>query len=141
MRVISGAGAMTTFLVGAVSVVVLLVGGREVIAHRMTTGDLIAFTLYLALVVGPVVQIVSIGTQLSEAFAGLERMREVFGETREDEEDASKAAKTDIDGAIEFRDVWFEYTPGVPVLKDINLVAPAGNRSRWSARRDPGRAR
>jgi ABC-type multidrug transport system fused ATPase/permease subunit len=126
MRVISGTGAMTTFLVGAVGVAVLLTGGREVIAHRMTTGDLIAFTLYLALVVGPVVQIVSIGTQLSEAFAGLERMREVFGETREDDEDAAKKPKADIEGSVEFRDVWFEYTEGVPVLKDINLVAPAG---------------
>jgi len=126
MRVISGTGAMTTFLVGAVGVAVLLAGGREVIAHRMTTGDLIAFTLYLALVVGPVVQIVSIGTQLSEAFAGLERMREVFSETREDEEDAAKSARPAIDGSVEFRGVWFEYSAGVPVLKDINLVAPAG---------------
>jgi ABC-type multidrug transport system, ATPase and permease components len=139
MRTISTAGAMTTFLVGAVSAVVMYVGGHQVVAHMaavtkqnpnppvgMTPGDLIAFMLYLAMVIGPVVQIVSIGTQLSEAFAGLERMREVFGETREDEEDASKAAKPDIDGGIEFRDVWFEYTSGVPVLKDVNLVAPAG---------------
>jgi len=126
MRTISTAGAMTTFLVGAVSAVVMFVGGHQVVAHKMTPGDLIAFTLYLALVIGPVVQIVSIGTQLSEAFAGLERMREVFGETREDEADAAKAPTPDIDGAVEFRDVWFEYTAGVPVLKDINLVAPAG---------------
>jgi ABC-type multidrug transport system fused ATPase/permease subunit len=126
MRTISTAGAMTTFLVGAVSAVVMFVGGHQVIDHKMTPGDLIAFTLYLALVIGPVVQIVSIGTQLSEAFAGLERMREVFGETREDEADAVKAPTPDIDGAVEFRDVWFEYTEGVPVLKDINLIAPAG---------------
>ncbi|MEA2164373.1 MAG: hypothetical protein QOK37_2500 [Thermoanaerobaculia bacterium] len=132
MRTISTAGAMTTFLVGAVSAVVMFVGGHQVVAHKanplvgMTPGDLIAFTLYLALVIGPVVQIVSIGTQLSEAFAGLERMREVFGEKREDEDDAAKDATTDIAGAIEFRNVWFEYTPGVPVLKGINLVAPAG---------------
>jgi ABC-type multidrug transport system fused ATPase/permease subunit len=126
MRTISTAGAMTTFLVGAVSAVVMFVGGHQVIAHKMTPGDLIAFTLYLALVIGPVVQIVSIGTQLSEAFAGLERMREVFGEMREDEADAAKAPTPDIDGSVEFRDVWFEYTAGVPVLKDINLIAPAG---------------
>ncbi|HXH38623.1 MAG TPA: ABC transporter ATP-binding protein, partial [Thermoanaerobaculia bacterium] len=132
MRTISAAGAMTTFLVGAVSAVVMYVGGHEVVAHKanplvgMTLGDLIAFTLYLALVIGPVVQIVSIGTQLSEAFAGLERMREVFSETREDENDAAKKATADILGSVEFRDVWFEYTAGVPVLKDINLVAPAG---------------
>jgi subfamily B ATP-binding cassette protein MsbA len=132
MRTISTAGAMTTFLVGAVSAVVMFVGGHQVVAHKanplvgMTPGDLIAFTLYLALVIGPVVQIVSIGTQLSEAFAGLERMREVFGETREDEADASKVPTSDIAGSIEFRDVGFEYTPGVPVLKHINVIAPAG---------------
>ena len=126
MRVVSGVGAVTTVLIGAVSVAVLVIGGREVIAGRMTIGGLISFTLYLALVVGPVVQIVAIGTQLSEAFAGLERMREVLGETREDADDASRKAIDDIAGAVEFRNVWFEYTPGVPVLKDINLIAPAG---------------
>jgi subfamily B ATP-binding cassette protein MsbA len=126
MRIISGVGAMTTFLVGIVGVAVLIVGGREVIAHRMTLGGLISFTMYLALVVGPVVQIVSIGTQLSEAFAGLERIREVLGETREDSADAAKPSIDEIDGNIEFRNVSFEYSPGVPVLKDINLFAPAG---------------
>ncbi len=136
MRTISGAGAMTTFLVGAVSAVVMYIGGHQVLARManphanppvgMTVGDLIAFMLYLAMVIGPVVQIVSIGTQLSEAFAGLERMREVFGETREDEEDAAKTETADIAGSVEFRGVWFEYTEGVPVLKNINLLAPAG---------------
>ncbi|HYS53393.1 MAG TPA: ABC transporter ATP-binding protein [Thermoanaerobaculia bacterium] len=126
MRVISGVGSLTTFLVGVVSVAVLLVGGREVIAGRLTVGGLISFTLYLALVVGPVVQIVSIGTQLSEAFAGLERLREILGETREDAADASKEPVEEIDGTVEIRGVWFEYTPDVPVLKGIDLVAPAG---------------
>ena len=132
MRTISSAGAMTTFLVGAVSAVVMYVGGHEVVAHKanplvgMTPGDLIAFMLYLAMVIGPVVQIVSIGTQLSEAFAGLERMREILGEKREDEADAAKNVTPDIAGSIEFRDVGFEYTAGVPVLRDINLIAPAG---------------
>src|SRR5207247_8531381 len=117
MRVISGVGALTTFLVGVVSVVVMVVGGREVIAGRLTVGGLISFTLYLALVVGPVVQIVNIGTQLSEAFAGLERMREIFGETREDAADKSKPSVAYIDGTVELRDVWFEYSEGTPVLK------------------------
>ena len=101
MRVISGVGALTTFLVGVVSVVVMVVGGREVIAGRLTVGGLISFTLYLALVVGPVVQIVNIGTQLSEAFAGLERMREIFGETREDAADASKRVVEEISKIID----------------------------------------
>ena len=126
MRIVSGVGAMTTFLVGMVGVVVLLVGGREVISHRMTLGGLISFTMYLALVVGPVVQIVSIGTQLSEAFAGLERIREILGETREDVGDAEKPPLEHIEGNVELRDVSFEYTAGVPVLKGIDLFAPAG---------------
>ncbi len=126
MRAVSGVGALTTFLVGAVSVVVLIIGGQEVIAKKMTGGDLIAFTFYLALVVGPIVQIVGIGTQLSEAFAGLERIREILGEEREDQNDAAKRPVDDIDGHVLLRDAWFEYTAGVPVLKGIDLDAPPG---------------
>ncbi len=126
MRIVSGVGALSTFLVGAVGLVVMVVGGRQVLAGQMTVGSLISFTLYLGLVVGPVVQIVSIGTQLSEAFAGLERMREVFGEMTEDAHDPERAHVPAIVGDVEFRNVSFEYTPGVAVLHDINFKAPAG---------------
>ena len=126
MRVISGVGALSTFLVGLVGIVVMVIGGRQVLAGQMTVGGLISFTLYLGLVVGPVVQIVSIGTQLSEAFAGLERMREILNVTTEDAEDPGRRHVPQIQGNVEFRDVSFEYTPGVPVLKDINFVAPSG---------------
>ena len=104
----------------------MVIGGKEVIAGRMTGGDLIAFTFYLALVVGPIVQIVGIGTQLSEAFAGLERIREILGEEREDEHDAAKKPVEDLIGRVELRDVWFEYSPDVPVLKGIDLDAAPG---------------
>jgi ABC-type multidrug transport system fused ATPase/permease subunit len=126
MRVVSGIGALTTLLAGVIGAIVMIVGGREVIAGRMTVGGLISFTLYLGLVIAPIIQIVSIGTQLSEAFAGLERLREVFGETPEDAEDPVKEPIPSIDGTIELRDVTFEYTPGVPVLKNVSLIAPAG---------------
>src|SRR5205085_6375193 len=126
MRVVSGVGAMSTLLVGFVGMTVLFVGGREVLAHRMTVGELISFTLYPALVVGPMVQIVSIGTQMSEAFAGLERIREVMNEPTEDAADAEKARAERLDGTVEFRDVTFEYAPDVPVLKGVSLLAPAG---------------
>jgi subfamily B ATP-binding cassette protein MsbA len=92
----------------------------------MTVGELISFTLYLALVVGPMVQIVSIGTQMSEAFAGLERIREVLNETTEDAEDKSKPAADVIRGDIELRNVNFAYAADVPVLKGVSLFAPAG---------------
>jgi ABC-type multidrug transport system fused ATPase/permease subunit len=126
MRMISGVGALSSLLIGVVGMAVLVVGGREVIAHRMTIGELITFTLYLGLVVGPVVQIVSIGTQLSEAFAGLERMREVLGEIPEDAADVAKPHVPSIRGDVDFRDVSFEYTSGVPVLHDVDFFAPAG---------------
>ncbi len=126
MRVVSGVGALTTLLAGVIGAIVTIVGGREVIAHHMTIGELFSFTLYLGLVIAPVVQIVSIGTQLSEAFAGLERMREVLNEMREDAADPEKEPIAAIDGTVELRDVTFEYTPGVPVLRDIDLIAPAG---------------
>ena len=126
MRVVSAVGALSSLLIGIVSMVVMIVGGREVIEGRMTMGDLISFTLYLALVVGPVAQVVAIGTQLSEAFAGLERMREVLGEIREDSSDSSKEPFGPIRGDVELEHVSFEYTAGVPVLKDVSLTAPAG---------------
>ncbi len=126
MRIISGVGAMSTLLIGVVGMVVMFVGGREVIGGRMTIGELVTFTLYLGLVVGPVAQIVSIGTQLSEAFAGLERMREILGERREDADDMVKPPLADIEGTVEFRDVSFEYTEGVPVLKNVSFTASGG---------------
>jgi ABC-type multidrug transport system fused ATPase/permease subunit len=126
MTTISGAGALSSILVGFVGIMVMVIGGREVIAGRLTVGELVSFTLYLGLVVAPVVQIVSIGSQLSEAFAGLERMREILGETTEDAEDTNKPRVDDIRGDVEFRDVSFEYTKGVPVLRGVSFTAPAG---------------
>ena len=74
----------------------------------------------------PIVQIASIGTQITEAFAGLDRIREILDTAREDAQDAGRAPLADLRGDIEFEDVWFEYNPGVPVLKDVSFAAPAG---------------
>ncbi len=126
MRTISGVGALTSLLTGIVGIAVLIVGGREVIAGRMTLGSLVSFTLFLGFVVVPIVQIVSIGTQLSEAFAGLERMREILSEPTEDAADASRAKVETIHGDVEFRDVTFEYSAGIPVLHEVSLTAAAG---------------
>ena len=126
MRTTSAVGAVSSLLLGIVSIIIMLVGGNEVLHGRMTTGSLISFTLYLAALVAPVVMIVSIGTQLSEAFAGLERMREVFGEIREDDADPQKAPLEELTGRVEFRDVDFSYVEGTPVLKRINFIAEPG---------------
>src|SRR5213078_4022423 len=69
----------------------------------------------------------SIGTQLSEAFAGLDRIREIRRMATEDQEDASRASLPDVRGELAFEDVSFEYSPGVPVLKHVSFRAPAGS--------------
>src|SRR5258708_20514397 len=75
---------------------------------------------------GPVVQIVSIGSQITEAFAGLERIREIRNELAEDAGDQMHAPLPPIEGTVEFQDVVFEYKPGVPVLHGISFVARPG---------------
>jgi subfamily B ATP-binding cassette protein MsbA len=75
----------------------------------------------------PVIQLASIGTQLSEAFAGLDRIREIRRMATEDQEDADRAPLADVRGAIAFEDVTFEYNPGTPVLKHVTFTAPAGS--------------
>src|ERR1051326_6588089 len=126
MRGVSGVCGLSALLGGLIGAIVALIGVREVLAGRMTIGSLMSFTFFLGLVIAPVIQIVNIGTQISEAFAGLERMREVLGEVTEDALDPEKIPIASIDGTVELRDVTFEYTPGVPVLRDVSLVAPAG---------------
>ncbi|HSN86117.1 MAG TPA: ABC transporter ATP-binding protein, partial [Thermoanaerobaculia bacterium] len=122
----SAVGAASTLLLGAVGITMMAVGGSDVLAGRMTLGDFFAFTLYLGLLVGPAVQIVNIGTQLTEAFAGLERIREIRNEQPEDEGDEARKALSQIAGRIELEDVSFEYKPGVPVLHDVSFTALPG---------------
>jgi subfamily B ATP-binding cassette protein MsbA len=82
---------------------------------------------FTALMAMPVVQLANIGTQLSEALAGLDRIREIRRMATEDQEDAGLAPLDDVRGEIEFDAVTFEYNPGVPVLKQVTFRAPAGS--------------
>ena len=118
--------AFSTLLLGAVGVAIMWVGANEVLAGRMTLGSFFSFTLYMGLLVGPVIQIVSIGSQITEAFAGLERIREIRNETPEDATDAKKRTLPRIVGHVEFRDVSFEYEAGVPVLKNVSFESAPG---------------
>ncbi len=122
----SAVAAFSTLLFGLVGVAIMWVGAHEVSAHRMTLGAFVAFTLYLALLVGPVIQIVSIGSQITEAFAGLERIREIRNEVPEDAGDSGREELPRIQGRVEFRDVHFEYREGVPVLRGVSFVAQPG---------------
>ena len=122
----SAVSAFSTLLLGIVGVAIMWVGAHEIEAGRMTVGSFVSFTLYLGLLVGPVVQIVSIGSQVTEAFAGLERIRELRDESREDSGDADREPLPRLEGRVEFRDVSFSYEEGVPVLHDISFAASPG---------------
>jgi subfamily B ATP-binding cassette protein MsbA len=122
----SAVGAFSTLLLGIVGAAIMWVGARDILAGRMTVGAFVSYTLYLGLLVGPVVQIVSIGSQVTEAFAGLERIREVRNELTEDAEDSTRQPLPRLSGRVEFRDVWFEYQKDVPVLKGISFTAEPG---------------
>jgi ABC-type multidrug transport system fused ATPase/permease subunit len=119
-------GMASTLLMGLVSITVMIVGGRMIVSGRMTIGEFFAFTLYLGFMVAPVFQMVSIGTQITEAFAGLDRMHEVMEEPAEDV-DPERVLRLDrIQGHIQFDNVTFEYEPGKPVLQDVTLNAVPG---------------
>ena len=123
---ISATTAGATLIVGVVGVVMLMVGGRAILAGTMTLGDFIMYLFFTGMTVAPVVGIASIGTQISEAFAGLDRIRELKRMATEDQEDATRAPLPDLLGDVRFEDVTFEYNPGLPVLKHVSFHAPAG---------------
>jgi len=123
---ISGISAFGSVVIGAIGVVMIMVGGRAMIAQQMTVGEFLTYILFTGLMAAPIMQISSIGTQISEAFAGLDRIHEILEMKTEDDEDASKQPLGAIEGEVAFRNVTFEYNPGVPVLKNVSFRAPAG---------------
>ena len=124
---VSAVTAASTVVVGLIGVVMIIVGGRAIIDGQMTLGDFVMYVFFTGLVAAPIVQIASIGTQITEAFAGLDRIREIRAVTPEDAGDERRGSLDRVRGEIEFERVWFEYQPGVPVVKDVSFVAPAGS--------------
>ncbi|HYJ79234.1 MAG TPA: ABC transporter ATP-binding protein [Longimicrobiaceae bacterium] len=123
---ISAIGSFATLITATVAVVVILVGGRAILSREMTVGDLFAYLAFTALLAAPVMQLASIGTQVSEAFAGLDRIRELMAMPSEDQEDASRQPLQRVEGDVRLEDVWFEYNEGQPVLKGVQVDAPPG---------------
>jgi len=126
---ITGTSAVTAFstlVVGAISVLVILVGGRAILSGSMSVGELSAFVVLVGMMVSPLVGIASISTQVSEAFAGLDRIRELREMETEDDLDRGLVAPEEIDGDVVFENVDFEYEQDVPVLRDVSFHAPAG---------------
>jgi ABC-type multidrug transport system fused ATPase/permease subunit len=122
----SAVGSGVMVITGIIGVLMILIGGRDVLAGSMTLGDMMMYVFFIGMVAAPLVSIASIGTQITEAFAGLDRIREIRDMTTEDQADAGKAQVPDVEGSVAFKDVWFEYNEGVPVLRNISFEAKAG---------------
>jgi subfamily B ATP-binding cassette protein MsbA len=116
----------TTALGGVVGSLVMYVGAHQVLAGKITVGQFMSYTLFLGFMIAPVFQVVGIGTQLTEAVAGLERTREVLDERPEDEDPRRTVTLPDIVGELAFDDVSFAYEPGKPVLQDVNFSSLPG---------------
>ncbi len=116
-----------TFLLGLASTGIMGVGGYMIINGELTFGEFLAFTLYLGFMIAPIVQMSNIGSQLTEAFAGLDRTEELMNMTPEDDGTVRTVKIEAIKGDIEFRDVSFAYEEGKEVVKNITFSAPSGS--------------
>lgn len=129
-KTVTGVSAISSFssvIIGAVAVIMIVIGGNAVEAGTMTLGDFLMYISFTFLLAMPVIELTSIGTQITDALAGLDRIREVMAMPTEIDEDKAKAQLPKVDGAIEFRNVEFEYDEGVPVLKGVSFQADAGS--------------
>jgi subfamily B ATP-binding cassette protein MsbA len=115
-----------TSLLGLVSALIMFLGSRRITAGTMTLGSFVEFTIFLGMLVVPVGQVVSIGTQLTEAIAGLERTREVLAEHPEDTDPTRTLAFPSLRGEVEFENVSFGYEAGKPVLNQVSFRSRPG---------------
>jgi subfamily B ATP-binding cassette protein MsbA len=129
-RTMTGVSAVMTFsglIIGVVGVILIVIGGRDVLAGRMTLGGFVMYLSFTGMLAAPLVQLAAIGTQITEAFAGLDRIREIQRVTTEDAGDAARAPLARLRGDVRFENVGFEYKPGLPVLRGVTFEAPAGS--------------
>ena len=123
---VSAIQSFSTLVIGSIGVIMIVVGGRSIVSGSMTLGDFVMYIFFTGLVATPLIQIASIGTQISEAFAGLDRIREIRSMATEDDEDSTRRPAKELTGHFAFEDVSFEYEKDVPVLKHISFDAPVG---------------
>ena len=129
-RSITGVSALTSFssvIVGSIAVVMIVIGGGAILGGDMTLGDFVMYLFLTAMMAGPLVQMASIGTQITEAFAGLDRIRELRSMSTEIDGDKGKEPLRGTEGEIAFENVSFSYDDEVPVLRDVSLTAPTGS--------------
>jgi subfamily B ATP-binding cassette protein MsbA len=119
-------GLSAAMLMGMVGAIVMLIGTRQIIAGRLTLGGFFTYTMFLGYLAAPLFQVVGIGTQITEAIAGLERTREVLSEKPEDEDSRRTIELDVINGDVEFDDVTFAYDQAKTVLRDVSFHSSPG---------------
>ncbi len=126
---ITGVSAITAFgtlIIGVVGVLMVAIGGGAIVDGTMTLGDFVMYIFFTGLLAAPIVRIANIGTQISEAFAGLDRIRDIFDHVTDDAEDAAREPLGNVEGVVAFNDVQFSYKNDLPVLKNVSFTAEAG---------------
>jgi len=113
-------------LMGVIGAIVMFMGTRQILAGKLTLGGFFTYTMFLGYLAAPLFQVVGIGTQITEAIAGLERTREVLDETPEDEDPNRTVTLLEIRGDVAFQDVTFAYDQAKTVLHDISFRARPG---------------
>ncbi|HME08019.1 MAG TPA: ABC transporter ATP-binding protein [Bryobacteraceae bacterium] len=115
-----------TLLMGIVGAIIMFMGARQISAGTLTLGDFVMFTALLAFLIAPMFQIVAIGTQITEALAGLERTRDILDERQEDQDPRRILALPAIKGEVDFEHVDFAYDAAKPVLHDVSFRSQPG---------------
>lgn len=116
-----------TFLLGLATTGIMGIGGYLIMDNKLTPGDFLSFTLFLGFMIAPIVQMSNIGSQLTEAFAGLDRTEEIMNMAPEDDTTVRTTRIGRIMGDIQFENVSFSYEEGKTVLNNISFTAPAGS--------------
>jgi ABC-type multidrug transport system fused ATPase/permease subunit len=119
-------GLSSTMLMGIVGAVIMFMGAQQILAHKLTLGGFFTYTMFMGYLVAPIFQVVNIGTQITEAIAGLERTHEVLSERPEDRDPERTTIPDEIKGNIRFEHVSFAYEADKPVLKQVSFVAEPG---------------
>ena len=117
----------STFLLGLASAGIMGMGGYFIMNDSMTYGEFVSFTLFLGFMIAPIVQMSNIGSQLTEAFAGLDRTQELMGLSEENDPATRKVVLNKIEGNISFKNISFSYDDKTSVLHDVSFEAPTGS--------------
>ena len=118
--------SLGTFFIGIAGVLIMGYGGRQILQGSLTLGDLFSFTLFMGFLIAPILQMANIGTQMTEAFAGLDRTAELLSWPAEDDDPRRTGTMPSVEGHLVFDDVSFAYDEDKPVLRGINFEAEPG---------------